>query len=59
LSTLAGDTNKFYLVDTRGTLDDSDWANELRPFSAGFAKVAEKFREALGDHFQDKIEPKS
>lgn len=35
------------VVDTRGTLTPGDWANELHPSSAGFKKIAEKWRPPL------------
>jgi hypothetical protein len=52
-SALAADaTNNFVLVDTRGTLQrvsgvTDGWANELHPFPAGFAVLAQKFLTAL------------
>jgi hypothetical protein len=44
--------NLFQLVDTQGTLSATDWANELHPFPAGFAKVARLFSDALSRHVQ-------
>lgn len=34
-------------VRTQGTLNDTDWANELHPTTAGFKKIAGKFQENL------------
>ncbi len=52
LKRLASDAgNKFFLVDTQGILADAEWANELHPQPAGFAKVARKFADALSAKF--------
>ncbi len=52
LKALEGSANNFYVVETQGTLtDDSLWGNELHPTSAGFAQIAEKFRNTLRTHF--------
>jgi hypothetical protein len=45
----------FLLIDTQNTLVVGDWANELHPHPGGFKKIAEKFVEALGGHFRDRI----
>ena len=56
LAGLAGNPkNLFTLVDTQGTLDAADWANELHPYPAGFKKLAEKFVDALQAHFRGRI----
>lgn len=34
------DPDRVFLVDSRGTLAESDWANELHPKPAGFKKIA-------------------
>ena len=47
LENLATPANNFFLVDTQNVLSPNDWANELHPFPEGFAKLAEKFVEAL------------
>jgi len=47
--------NLFTLVDTQGTLEPADWANELHPFPAGFKKLAAKFVDALQAHFPGRI----
>jgi hypothetical protein len=53
VSELASDSkNNFVLVDTRGTLVRQSgvangWANELHPYPAGFAALAQKFLTAL------------
>jgi hypothetical protein len=52
---LAGPTNDFYLVDTRGTLATADWANELHPFPGGFKKIASCFLGALRAKFSSRI----
>jgi hypothetical protein len=36
-----------YLVETAGTLQDADWANEMHPTPAGFQKLGECFRPLL------------
>lgn len=36
-----------------GTLEESDWANEMHPFSRGFQKVAAKYREALTEVLEE------
>ena len=33
-------------IDSRGTLDPTDWANELHPKAEGFGKIAESAMEA-------------
>jgi hypothetical protein len=43
----SGKYKDVYHVDVRGTLADADWADELHPTDAGFAKVAALFRAAL------------
>jgi hypothetical protein len=56
LARLASDAaNLFFLVDTQGTLTRTDWANELHPFPAGFAKLAEKFVTSLTATFPGRI----
>ena len=34
------DPGHLILVDSRGTLNPGEWANELHPTAAGFAKIA-------------------
>lgn len=34
------DPRRIFLVDSRGTLGEADWANELHPKPAGFGKIA-------------------
>jgi hypothetical protein len=43
-------SNLFHVIDTQGTLSAADWANELHPFPAGFAKIAQLFSDALSRH---------
>ncbi|BCQ26763.1 SGNH/GDSL hydrolase family protein [Caballeronia sp. NK8] len=43
------------LVETQGTLDARDWANELHPTGAGFAAIAARFRAALATRFAHRI----
>ena len=38
----AGDPKHLLVVDSRGTLDATDWANELHPKGKGFKKIARK-----------------
>ena len=47
--------NNFILVDTQGTLDLSQWANELHPTPAGFQLVAAKFVNSLRFQFPNRI----
>lgn len=52
LADLAQDpANNFVLVDTQGSLQASDWANELHPYPAGFKTIAGKFLAALAAKF--------
>jgi len=46
---------EFTAVPTQGTLATEDWANELHPYPAGFAKLAQKFLTALQSHFHGRI----
>jgi len=56
LQGLAADAaNLFFLVDTQGVLDASDWANELHPYPPGFSKLAAKFVDALRVVFPGRI----
>lgn len=43
------------LVETQGTLAPGDWANELHPTGAGFARIADRFRAALATRFANRI----
>jgi hypothetical protein len=47
--------NKFFLIDTQGTLTDEEWANELHPGSRGFKKIAQKFVNELRANFPVRI----
>ena len=47
--------NNFFLVETRGTLSDTDWANELHPHPDGFLTLANKFRDRLRLAFPGRI----
>lgn len=38
-------------VRTQGTLDPSEWEDELHPTADGFARIAEHYRPHLGRHF--------
>jgi hypothetical protein len=56
LLSLASDpANNFLLADTQGTLVADDWANELHPYPAGFAKIANVFVAALRGKFPGRI----
>ncbi len=61
LDQLASDPkNDFTLIDTRGTLTRDalmplGWANELHPYTAGFAALAKKFLAALQRRFSGRI----
>jgi hypothetical protein len=53
-------TNNFILIDTIGTLSRDNkrpngWANELHPYTEGFASLANKFLVALKAHFPGRI----
>jgi len=53
---LANDrSNNFVLADTQGTLMASEWANELHPDPAGFAKIAGVLAAALRSKFPGRI----
>jgi hypothetical protein len=47
--------NNFFLVDTQGVLADAEWANELHPQPGGFAKIAQKFADALSAKFGGRV----
>lgn len=56
LQRLASDpARNMVLVQTQGTLAPGDWANELHPTGAGFAKIAAHFRAALASRFAHRI----
>ena len=56
LQDLAADpANLFFLVDTQGTLQQAEWANELHPKPPGFIALAEKFVTALRGQFAGRI----
>lgn len=56
LAGLAGNAaNNFTMVDTQGTLAESDWANELHPYPNGFKKIAARFVDALRARFPGRI----
>ncbi|SAK76881.1 hypothetical protein [Caballeronia ptereochthonis] len=56
LQRLASDpAHNMVLVETQGTLAPDDWANELHPTGAGFAKIAARFRAALATRFAHRI----
>jgi hypothetical protein len=49
LARVSGDSavTRVFLVDLRKTLSKGDWADEIHPTNAGFAKVAKAFRKTL------------
>jgi hypothetical protein len=47
--------NNFTLIDTQGSFQTSDWANELHPYPGGFQKLAAKFVTALRAKFPGRI----
>ncbi|SAK69143.1 hypothetical protein AWB75_03473 [Caballeronia catudaia] len=56
LQRLASDpANDMVLVQTQGTLAPEEWANELHPTGAGFAKIGARFRSALAVRFPGRI----
>ena len=56
LVALAGDpANNFTLIDTQGTLNPIDWANELHPVPNGFKALATKFVSSLRTRFPGRI----
>lgn len=52
MQTLAAGYGNFTFVDMRGVIGASaqSWHDELHPKSAGYGRVAERFRKAIGDH---------
>jgi hypothetical protein len=44
---VGGGFAQVFHVDLRGTLGFDDWADELHPTNAGYAKISEKFRRTL------------
>jgi hypothetical protein len=55
ISLAADPANNFILVNTQGTLQPAEWANELHPFPAGFVKFASEFVDALRLRFPGRI----
>jgi len=55
LNLAADPVNNFILVDTQGTLQPAEWANELHPFPDGFKKFASKFVDTLAQRFPGRI----
>ena len=56
LDALANDrSNNFFLIDTQGTLQPPEWANELHPTKPGFGKMAQRFYQALKGIFPSRI----
>jgi hypothetical protein len=55
ISLAADPANNFILVNTQGTLQPAEWANELHPFPAGFIKFASEFVDALRLRFPGRI----
>ena len=56
LQEIAADAaNLFFLIDTQGALQETDWANELHPYPAGFRKVAARFVTKLEQMFPGRI----
>jgi hypothetical protein len=47
LKKLAASSPRIVVVDSREALRPADWANELHPTPAGFAKVAERWKPGL------------
>lgn len=45
--------NKYIFVDTRNTLQEEDWSNELHPTGIGFNKIAAKFHPVFDEKFPD------
>jgi hypothetical protein len=43
--------NNFVLIETQGLLAPRDWANELHPIPNGFYRIAQRFAEILGHHY--------
>jgi lysophospholipase L1-like esterase len=46
-------TKNFIYIKTPGTLNAEDWGDELHPTSAGFKKIADKFKPELKRLFPD------
>lgn len=55
LGKFAAGTHDVILVHTQGTLQPSQWANELHPTPAGFRLLATKFQAALATRFPGRI----
>ena len=41
--------NRVTIVQTQGTLEDDEWANEIHPKNRGFKKIAKLFRKEITD----------
>jgi hypothetical protein len=44
-------TARFHHFRTQGTLDDTEWGDEIHPNKVGFEKIAARFRTALAEEF--------
>lgn len=55
LKDLESKTKNFIYIKTAGTLDPEDWGDELHPTSAGFKKIADKFKPELERLFPNKL----
>jgi hypothetical protein len=44
-------SQRFHHVRTQGTLDDTEWGDEIHPSKVGFEKIAAKVRTALAERF--------
>lgn len=57
-------THNFHVIETQGTLNPDNWANELHPYPEGFKAIAHKFADALdtflrptfGEKFRSSLE---
>ncbi len=54
LMDLESTTKNFIYIKTAGTLNAEDWGDELHPTSAGFKKIANKFKPELQRLFPNK-----
>ncbi len=52
---LESKTNNFIHIKTTGTLNAEDWGDELHPTSAGFEKIANKFKPELKRLFPNTV----
>jgi TRAP-type mannitol/chloroaromatic compound transport system substrate-binding protein len=49
---------RFYHVRTQGTLDETEWGDEIHPTKVGFEKIATKIQAGICEEFPTLPKPK-